>query len=324
MKEEEIRPREIFDEYLRLAQQDTEEYFTKVRLPLACPACGTTGEPAFEKQGFAYESCPECLTLFVSPRPPAEAFTKYYTESPSARFWATTFYRETAVARREKLWKPRAKMVLEALTRCDANGHSIIDIGGGFGLFAEEIRALTGRSVAVIEPGPPLASACRQRGLTVIEKFLEEVASADLPQGPRAFVSFELLEHLHEPAAFITHIGRLMSSGDLFLFTTLSGTGLDIQVLWQNSKSVSPPHHLNFFNPRSISLLLKRLEFDVIEVKTPGKLDIDILANSRELIRDRFWTTFLALTDETTRQRWQSLIADSGWSSHMLAICRKP
>ena len=44
-----------------------------------------------------------------------------------------------------------------------------------------------------------------------------------------------------------------MSAGDLFIFITLSSTGVDIQGLWENSKSVSPPHHLNFFNPYSIN-----------------------------------------------------------------------
>ena len=80
-----------------------------------------------------------------------------------------------------------------------------------------------------------------------------------------------------------------MGNDDLFVFTTLSGTGADIQLLWENSKSISPPHHLNFFNPYSIKLILERTGFDQILVTTPGQLDMDILSTNFKLIKDRFW-----------------------------------
>lgn len=325
MKEEEIRPQQIFANYLKLCEQDTHTYFADVRRTNGtCPACGGKGEHAFSKHGFEYENCPACCTLFVNPRPAAEAFTKYYTESPSSKFWATTFYRETAAARREKLWKPKARMILETLQRYDAAAHAVVDIGGGYGLFAEEMRDLSGRPVTVIEPAPHLAEICRGKSLPVIQKFLEQVSAVELPPGPKAFVSFELFEHLHSPAAFLEDLKKLMNGGDMLLFTTLSGAGVDIQALWQDSKSVSPPHHLNFLNPFSVKLLLTRLGLEVPEVTTPGKLDIDILVNNQAHIKDRFWRTFIASATEDAKVQWQTFIAASGWSSHMMVTCRKP
>ncbi|MCG3769021.1 MAG: Ubiquinone biosynthesis O-methyltransferase [Nitrosomonadaceae bacterium] len=279
---------------------------------------------AFSKYVFDYETCPTCHTLFVNPRPVESAFSKYYTESPSVKYWASTFYKVTSEARREKLWKPKALLIRDTLTYYDSAGHSIVDIGGGYGLFAEEMRNLTGRGPLVIEPGPNLAEACRARGLAVIEKFLEQVEPGDLPPGAKAFVSFELFEHLCDPAIFLRQLMGLMNPGDLFIFTTLSGSGVDIQTLWQDSKSVNPPHHLNFLNPRSVAILLARMGLETLEVTTPGKLDIDILANSLPLIRDRFWRTFVTSASDTEKAAWQQMISSSGWSSHMMAVCRKP
>lgn len=325
MKEEEIRPQRIFDEYLRLATQDTEIYFGDVQRVFGnCPACEAVGVPAFDKYGFTYETCPSCQTLFVNPRPVSEAFSKYYTESPSSKYWASTFYKETAEARREKLWKPKARLIRDTLAKHSAEHHALIDIGGGFGLFAEEIRSLCGQAPLVIEPGPNLAAACRQKSLPVIQKFLEQVSPAELPLGPKAFVSFELFEHLHDPATFLRQLNSLMVSGDLFIFTTLSGSGVDIQALWEDSKSVTPPHHLNFLNPRSVGLLLERLGFENLAVTTPGKLDIDILVNNQTAIKDRFWQTFVATASDAEKTAWQQLIATTGWSSHMMVVCRKP
>ena len=115
-----------------------------------------------------------------------------------------------------------------------------------------------------------------------------------------------------------------MRSGDLFIFTTLAGTGLDIQALWEGSKSVSPPHHLNFLNPHSVKLLLERVGLLSLEVTTPGKLDIDILSNNYELIKDRFLKTFVTYATDSEKEIWQQMISDSGWSSHMMICCQKP
>ena len=147
MKEEEIRPQKVFDEYLRLTREDTLSFFSNVtRENGGCPACNANGEKSFTKHGFDYEVCLECQTLFVNPRPIAETFTRYYTESASSEFWATTFYKETAAARSEKLWKPKAKMVQAILASNNASEYSIVDIGGGYGLFAEEMRRISNQN----------------------------------------------------------------------------------------------------------------------------------------------------------------------------------
>jgi len=324
MKEEEIRPEEIFTEYLRLAERDAEKYFYKDdRSPIDCPACGNEGVYSFTKATFEYRLCRQCLTLFVSPRPAEVCFQRYYQESESARYWASTFYKHTAEARRAKLWRPKAQMIKELIARFGARSSSVIDIGGGYGIFAEEFQRISPTEVAVIEPGPELANVCRAKGLVVLESFLEQVENSDLPSGQKVFVSFELFEHVPDLGNFMKSLYGLMSSGDLFIFTTLSGTGVDIQALWEDSRSVSPPHHLNFLNPKSVELLLERTGLEVLRVETPGKLDIDILCNNREYIKDRFWQTFIHQADEDEKHAMQTFVAEQGLSSHMLVVCRK-
>ena len=54
MKEHDIRPKGLFDEYLRLSSQDIASYFSKKRrVPIACPACNQTqNQFAFKKNNF--------------------------------------------------------------------------------------------------------------------------------------------------------------------------------------------------------------------------------------------------------------------------------
>jgi hypothetical protein len=324
MKEEEIRPKKVFDEYLRLAALDAVVYFgNSSRQPVLCPACGTQGNFSFNKHGFSYEECLACQTLFVSPRPPATDFFRYYQESTSARYFATTFYKETAEARREKLWRPKAVMVHDAVKRYGADRHGVFDIGGGYGIFAEEYQGLTDVAVTIIEPGPEFANICREKGLKVLESFLENVHAEQLPLGPKVFVSFELFEHLHDCGVFLEHLSSLMQPGDLFLFTTLSGMGIDIQLLWNESNSISL-QHLNFLNPKSVRSLIERVGLRVLTVETPGKLDMDILFKNRMLIKDRFWRNFLAQASPEERKEWQQFIVSQGLSSHMFVVCEYP
>jgi SAM-dependent methyltransferase len=324
MKETDIRPKDIFEEYLKLAEEDTKTYFSDVgREKILCPACGCDGKFSFSKSGFAYDECQNCLSLYVSPRPPASAFSRYYLESQSSRYWATTFYRETAEARKVQIWRPKARLISESMEKHSAENHSIVDIGGGYGLFAVEMKKLAKGDVVVVEPAGHLAEKCREASLEVVEKFLEEIETCDLPSGPKFYVSFELFEHLHDPLDFLQSLSRIMGMNDYFIFTTLSGTGLDIRVLWEKSKAVSPPHHLNFFNPVAIDMLLEKAGFRCLEVTTPGKLDINILENNIDLVEDRFWKVFLKFAPEEVKEQWQSLITDTCQSSHMMVTCQK-
>ncbi len=324
--EEEIRPERIFDEYLALTARDVVTYFADVqRTEIDCPVCNIPGELWAEKDGFTYKECGRCFSIFVSPRPDKTAFVDYYTDSPSTKFWATTFYKVTEQARREKLWKPKAEQIKRKIEKFQGHDpiNCIVDIGGGYGVFDEEINKIMDVQLVVIEPSVHLAQICRDKGLAVVEKFVEDITPDDLPAVSTCFVSFELFEHLHDPAIFLDTVYARMRKGDLFIFTTLSGMGVDIQVLGKHARALSPPHHLNFLNPKSVTQLLQNIGFEVLEAATPGKLDIDILQNNKHFIKEPFWKNVLGYCSEDELANIQQLIAENGLSSHMMITCKK-
>jgi hypothetical protein len=324
--EEEIRPEKVFNEYLRLTAIDTETYFSDVkRVEIDCPACGGKGDEWALKSGFSYKLCPDCLSIYVSPRPVMDAFNSYYTDSPSTKFWATTFYKDTEAARREKLWKPKAQMIKDRIKLYEENDpvRYIIDIGGGYGVFDEEIKNIMDIDAIIIEPSVHLAKICREKGLSVVEKFMEEIQPGELPDGRKCYVSFELFEHLHDATVFLETVFNNMKKNDLFIFTTLSSMGIDIQLLGEHAKALSPPHHLNFLNPKSVSSLLEKNGFTVLEAITPGKLDIDILRKNQQYIKDPFWKNVIDYSSEKELSDLQDFISKSGLSSHMMITSTK-
>lgn len=331
MKEEDIRPEKLFNQYLSLAEKDVETYFRNTPLfNVTCPACGSQSSKfRFRKMGFDYETCLDCETLFVNPRPIAEAFDDYYTDSPSVRFWATNFYRETEANRRKHVIQPKAAMVKSIIGKYiteSRNQSCILDIGAGYGIFSEEFQKLLPKSIQVVavEPATALQEVCIEKDIQVIPKFLDDIKEVDLPFGREnviAAISFELMEHLHNPDSFIEKCRGVLNDEGILILTTLNWNGFDIQVLQEKSNSIHPPHHINFFTPESISILLKRHGFEVLEVSTPGKLDVDIAKKQISDIENPFICRILNGND-IVKSKFQTFLQESCLSSHMMIVAR--
>jgi hypothetical protein len=206
MKESEIRPQSIFDEYLRLARIDAKKYFADVKTDdISCPACQRQGTQSFIKDGFTYKHCDFCFTLFVSPRPEWGAFVRYYTESEASKYWATTFYKETAQSRKEKLWVPKAHLVKNIIDRYNNLNSTVVDIGGGYGLFAESMREIYSTECVIIEPSPSLAKVCRDKEFQVVEKFLEDVSENDMNRNRKRLLVLSCLNTYTIQKSFCYH-----------------------------------------------------------------------------------------------------------------------
>lgn len=327
MKEAEIRPALLFDRYLELCRRDIENFFGDAAgfFEIACPACGCGDTAsAFLKFGFRYVECPHCRSLYVSPRPPAAAIDRYYREAESVRFWSTHFFRETAEARREKIFRGRAHFVAEWVDRLGlGRDASIVDVGAGYGIFLEELAA-QGRlgRILGIEPSPELAAVCRGKGFEVLEKPVEAV---DVGELEAVFsTAFEVLEHVSDPTAFLRAMRRTLAPGGVLLFTTLTCSGFDIQVLWEQSKSVHPPHHLNLLSVTGLRQLARNAGLRILELSTPGRLDVDIVRNA--LLEDpalpvpRFARALALEAPDEARDAFQAFLAQNEMSSHVRVL----
>lgn len=326
MKEEEIRKRDVFNKYLELVQKDVESFFDFSTFKEGdCPACGNSEFIAeFEKIGFKYVSCKNCETLYVNPRPAFETLNIFYSKSPSTSFWVNEFFKPVAEGRREKIFRPRAEFISKFFS---VNKEMVVgDIGAGFGLFLEELKKIVpeNRFIA-IEPSSEMADICSSKGLDVECTCLEDMKGME--EKFDILTTFELLEHLFEPASFFKKAYSILKPGGYLFLTTLNGKGFDILSLWEKSKSIAPPHHLNFFNMDSVSNLLKNTGFDIVEASTPGKLDWDIVEG---MIRNeginvgRFWDLVSFKGTDNCKKELQEWIVNNNLSSHMRVVARKP
>lgn len=330
MTEAEIRPREMFNAFLECARRDVQRFFSAraTFVAIDCPACGSAAQEAvFDKLGMPYAVCRRCSSLFLSPRPPLEAFARYQREGESVAFWSERFYVETQAARWEKIYRPRADLV-RRLTRFLSPGPwTFADVGSGVGLFLQEVAGLgLFADVVGIEPAPNMAQASRARGFRVVERLVEDVDPGEVQAD--LITAFEVLEHVYTPARFLSAIARLLRPGGLLLCTTLTISGFDLQVLWDRSKSIHPPHHINLLSVDGVSLLARRCGLEVVELTTPGVLDVDIVANALQedpaLPVPRFVRALLAAPEGGAREAFQQFLQTHRLSSHLHLVARRP
>ena len=292
-----------------------------------CPACSAKeSRLAFEKLELTYVICTECETMYVNPRPTPELLGMYYAQSENYAYWNKYIFPASEAARRERIFRPRAERVAKICDRYKVTPGALLEIGAGFGTFCEEVRRLgTFSRVLAVEPTPDLAETCRQRGLEVIEKPIEQVSTEGLRVD--AVACFEVLEHIFSPRDFLATCASVLSPGGLLVISCPSVKGFDIAVLGKASNSVDV-EHLNYFHPASLSRLVTESGFEVLEVSTPGKLDAElvrkkVLAGEFSLASQPFLQ--LVLIDEWDRvgATFQQFLADAGLSSHLWLVARR-
>jgi 2-polyprenyl-3-methyl-5-hydroxy-6-metoxy-1,4-benzoquinol methylase len=327
MKEYEIRPKDLLNSYVELSALDAERFFAKAAtFSISCVGCGW-GEttPQFKKNGFAYAACDNCGTLFQTPRASMQVFENFYRDSTSSRYWAEVFYPAVAEVRREKIFRPRVERLGALCAERKLTVNRLIDVGAGYGVFLDEWRVkFPATQIVAIEPSASLASECRTKGFQVIEDVVENVtdgrASADL------VTCFEVLEHAHDPLAFIQSLSSLAKPGGYVFISTLGVDGFDLRILWEKSQQISPPHHINFLSIKGFESLFARAGLVDISVMTPGQLDVDIIRNAVKtdptLLEGQKFLLNL-LNDDRKAEAFQLFLTQQKLSSHVWVIGRK-
>ena len=329
LSEAELCPEDLLAEQEAAFARDIARLHARVGefVAVCCPACGgIESQEAFGKYGFAFRSCSRCRTIYMSPRPSPEVMGDYYANSENYAYWAKYIFPASEAARREKIHKPWLQRVVDY---CDRNGvarGTLLEIGPGFGTFAEVATASGAfRRVVAVEPTPEMAAACRARGVEVIEARVEDADLSKIGQVD-VVVSFEVIEHLFRPADLPLQAARLLKPGGLLVLSCPNGLGFDIAMLGPRSQAVDA-EHVNLFNPESLAMLLDSAGFDVVESGTPGRLDAEIvrevaLREGAELLPDPFMRRVLLDDWHTLGWPFQQFLAANGLSSHMWVAAR--
>ena len=131
---------------------------------------------------------------------------------------------------------------------------------------------------------------------------------------------------MFSPRDFLLKIKKNLTANGLTIFSCPNGDGFEVRFLWKNSSTINH-EHLNYFNPYSINILLKKSGYKALKVFTPGKLDVNIIDNyinnKSIIIKDLFYQKIFNEKNQKLKNNFQDFIERNNLSSHMFVIAKK-
>ena len=287
-----------------------------------CPACESKeASHEYEIYGLGYMRCHSCRTVYLSPCPPQELIMWYLETSSALKFWRERMPESIRVSRKSKLYAARADFVIEHTRGLSNQKGILVDVGAGNGEFAEEMasRALF-EKIVVVEPQPLSLDHPHIEVATISFEEFSLQKKADV------IVAFEVLEHIIDPELFLKKVHDLLADDGSFVFSTPNIDGFETSTLGRESRAWWFDH-VRLYNPESIKVLLERFEFEVLDIQTPGHLDVEIVARAAKAgkldLRENPALGFLLDSEDSIRSSFQAYLRAKKLSSHMACVARK-
>ncbi len=288
----------------------------------ACPACGLNDASLeYDLYSLNYMRCHACSTVYLSPCPPQELIMWYLETSKALKYWREEMPESVRASRKSKLYAARAEFVLEQ-TRGRINQRGIlVDVGGGNGEFAEEMASRDiFEKIVVVEPQPLTLTHPKIEVATISFEDFTLQKKADV------IVAFEVLEHIIDPTLFLQKVHDLLADDGCFVFSTPNANGFETSTLGRESRAWWFDH-VRLYNPDSIKILLERYGFEVLDIQTPGELDVEIVARAAEAgkidLRNNPALRFIINSGDSLRSEFQAFLRSERLSSHMACVARK-
>ena len=255
-----------------------------------CDLCGSTD---FKKLPFYYEfegqklqgtKCRRCALMFLDPQPtPAQLERlygkEYFTERPNydRAQQEVKFIEEEGGKRNVNQLRPD-KFTNYIMARYPGRKFRYLEVGCGPGYTLKSLQALgwTTHGLEISEHAADFAR--RELHLPVVTGNIETTEDFHTDQFDLAYMG-DVLEHLRSPSDTLAKFHRILGPGGLLVLALPSVLNLPTVrlgfaaygLLGKERKMDIPPYHLFEFTPATITKMLEKAGFEVLELLNPVK-----------------------------------------------------
>ncbi len=149
----------------------------------------------------------------------------------------------------------------------DRNRLHLFEIGCAYGFFLEAAKAFF----------------CDTEGIDISEdavKYARETLGQNAHDGDfAAFYSgkkydivcmWDTIEHLEKPEVYVEKACGLLNTGGYICITTGDAGSLNARIRGRKWRQIHPPTHLHYFSRKTLSLLLQKKGFEVVDISYPA------------------------------------------------------
>jgi hypothetical protein len=227
------------------------------------PIGGFTLVPVGEVEGLLYGRCPQTGSLFLTTLPQPPVWARLLADVSAYRRTPEAFHVDLAQSRTDNVYAPKIEWIREALRLQGVHQPRLLEVTTAPSTFTPLLEDSGLCSEVVTTDETALAQGLRGRG-------------GDDPV--QVAVLLESLDRVHDPAGLLRGVAGRLEEGGLLFVTSLVSSGFDLSVLGLKNLYLYPPDRTNCFSLEGLRRLVKRSSlFDLVEVSTPGVLDVQII-----------------------------------------------
>ncbi len=320
LKESDIRQEAVYAEYKRLLSKDIQKYFSdrSVLVNINCPGCSNKdSEFVFTKMGLSYRTCSDCGSIYVSPRPAPEAFISFYRDSSSGIFFRNTYLGSKMKSRSKNVFSYRIQWITGLIEEYLPDARIFLDYGTKYPTLLHEVND-TRFFKSIIS----LLPICFEQE-SLFPENVKIVRNGTAIEGNSIdiFAAFEVVERAFEPVKLFKDAYACCKRNGLFIITTTTSSGFEYQVLGEHSPNLIPTDRLNILSLEALTGQIEKAGFEIIEVSTPGRLDVEVVKKTFERNPDiplnPFWKYIFRYRNESALHSLQEYLQQFQLSSHV-------
>ena len=259
-----------------------------------CPACNNKGfNYGFKKYEFHYVVCSNCSSLYLLDPIKENEHTKYSSDVEKS-IYKSEEYKDYMSGVIEKL-----SFDIEIALNRFIDSKVPLNIGY-YGSKNQYLFQLIGKRNT---------------------KYVYNEIKIDINEKHDVIILNNIIESQIEPSTLLHKIHSKLNRGGIIYVTARLGSGIDIMTLWNNA-FILPLQHVNLFSIEGIKELFKP-SFEILEISTPGSLDIQNIADFNASDIPRIFTYMLQHRGSSTLEEFQTFIQKNLLSSYLVMIARR-
>lgn len=246
-----------------------------------CPICAAPIVPWKTKEtpqgAFPIDRCPSCKYAFVNPRPNLQFLEEFYSSSghgneslPSQETYESAMKRESENPNSTLDATRMIGRIGNLLSADSLSSPKFLDVGCGYGFFSREALGQGFDVLALEFASVESRIAAQAIGSEPVRGTFEGFEAA--PDSFSVILMSQILEHAADVNLWIAKANRLLMEGGVLAIALPNFVSLFRLILQESDPYICPPAHLNFFSARSLTELLTRQGFEVLDVQWVSRI----------------------------------------------------
>jgi 2-polyprenyl-3-methyl-5-hydroxy-6-metoxy-1,4-benzoquinol methylase len=242
----------------------------------AAPVCSVCGAqesvPRYQVGAYAIRQCAACTHGFVDPMPTDAELAAIYRDQEEDSLLGNGLsrqladYLDAAAGRFASFYGYR----LDAIRRAGVPKTArVLDYGCAIGAFVKALALEGWKRSSGYDVAEHIVAEGRRRWGLDLHAGSREAYFADSAGQFGLVHSANVFEHLRAPTATLDELGRLLVPGGHVVVSVPNLRSVTVALAGKRSPWIAPPHHLQYFTPRSLATLLERGGFEVRHLSTP-------------------------------------------------------